>query len=502
MTSVTATAAGPPAAGSRPTSRRGLLILLLLCGAQFLVVLDATIVNVALPSIQRTLGFTEQNLQWVASGYALTFAGFLLLGGRAADLLGRRRIFMAGIMLFITASLVGGLATSPGMLLGARFVQGVGGAMLSPAALSLLITSFQGKARAGALGIYGAIGGAGGAAGVLFGGLLTSGPGWRWVLFVNVPLGIAIVLATPSLISGGRQPSRLGDLDLPGAFLVTGALLLLVYDLTRAPDVGWDNARTIAEFAGAFVLLALFVGNEARTARPLLPLRTFALPGVTSANIAALLQFSAVIPVFFFLTLYLQEVQRYSALRAGLAFLPLAGGVILIAPSTSRLVGRFGPAPTLIAGPLVFAGGLVYLSRLPVHGTYLTDVLPGLAMVTVGAGLGFVSIINAATRGVPRSDAGVAAGLVNTMQRVGSSVGLAVLTAVATARTRALADPGHQVTAVVGGYDRAFLIAAAFAATASLVSLVSLATARSRRVVTPVIPDTQIPAAPAHADAA
>jgi EmrB/QacA subfamily drug resistance transporter len=508
-TSTPAGAAARAAAGTGPgaslSTRRGLLILLLLCGAQFFVVLDATIVNVALPSIQRALHFTPQNLQWVASGYALTFAGFLLLGGRAADLLGRRRIFMTGVLLFIASSLTGGLATSPGMLLGARFAQGVGGAMLSPAALSLLTTSFGGEARAKALGIYGAIGGAGGAAGVLFGGLLTSGPGWPWVLFVNVPLGIAIVLAAPSLISGGRQASRLRDLDLPGAFLVTGALLLLVYNLTRAPDVGWGNPRTIAEFAGAFLLLLLFVVNEARAARPLLPLRTFRLPGVTSANVAALLQFSAVIPVFFFLTLYLQEVQRYSALRAGLAFLPLAAGVIVIAPPASRLVGRFGPAPTLIAGPLVFAGGLVYLGYLPVYGSYLTDVLPGLVMVAAGAGLGFVSIINAATRGVPRSDAGVAAGLVNTMQRVGSSVGLAVLTAVATARTRALAAAGHQVAAVVGGYDRAFLIAAAFAAGASLVSL---ATARTRRAAAPVIPSTQatVPstqaAAPAHGNAA
>jgi EmrB/QacA subfamily drug resistance transporter len=495
-------AAAGAGAGASLSARRGLPILLLLCGAQFLVVLDATIVNVALPSIQRALGFTAQNLQWVASGYALTFAGFLLLGGRAADLLGRRRIFMAGVLLFIAASLTGGLATSPGMLLGARFVQGLGGAMLSPAALSLLTTSFGGAARAKALGIYGAIGGAGGAAGVLFGGLLTSGPGWRWVLFVNVPLGIAIVAAAPSLISGGRRASRLRDLDLPGALLVTGALLLLVYDLTRAPGVGWGSPRTIAEFAGAFLLLVLFAVNEARAARPLLPLRTFRLPGVTSANVAALLQFSAVIPVFFFLTLYLQEVQRYSALRAGLAFLPLTGGVIVIAPSASRLVGRFGPAPTLIAGPLVFAAGLAYLSRLPVHGSYLTDVLPALVMVAAGAGLGLVSIINAATRGVPPGDAGVAAGLVNTMQRVGSSVGLAVLTAVATARAMALAGPGHQVAAVVGGYDRAFLVAAAFAAGASLVSLVGLATTRSHRGAAPVTPGTQVPAAQAHNDAA
>jgi len=504
MTTVTSTAASPPDSGSRLSARRGLLILLVLCGAQFLVVLDATIVNVALPSIQRALHFTEQNLQWVASGYALTFAGFLLLGGRAADRLGRRRVFMAGVLLFIAASLAGGLATSSGMLIGARLVQGLGGAMMSPAALSLLTTSFQGENRAKALGIYGSIGGAGGAAGVLFGGLLTSGPGWRWVLFVNVPLGIAIVLAAPRLVSGARQASRLRDLDVPGALLVTGALLLLVYGLTRAPDVGWASARTIGEFAGAAVLLAVFVINEARSARALLPLRTFRLPGVTSANGAALLQFSAVIPVFFFLTLYLQQVLGYSALRAGLAFLPLAAGVILIAPAASRLVSRFGPAPTLIAGPLVFAGGLAYLSRLPVHGSYLTDILPGLAMVAVGAGLGFVSIINAATRGVPRSDAGVAAGLVNTMQRIGSSVGLAVLTAVAAARTRALAAPGHQAVAVVGGFDRAFLIAAGFAAAASLLGL---ATVRTRRVITATTPDSHPPVAPVpavhpHADAA
>lgn len=490
MVASTRTAGQPD--GSPLSTRRGLLILLLLCGAQFLAVLDATIVNVALPSVQRALHFTPQNLQWVASGYALTFAGFLLLGGRASDRLGRRRVFMTGVLLFIVASLASGLASSSGVLIAARLVQGFGGAVMSPAALSLLTTSFLGKDRAKALGIYGSIGGAGGAAGVLFGGLLTSGPGWRWVFFVNVPLGIAIVAATPRLISGARQAARLRDLDLPGAFLITGSLLLLVYGLTRAPDVGWSNARTIAEFAGAAGLLAVFIANEARSGTALLPLRTFRLPGIASANTAALLQFSAVIPVFFFLTLYLQQVLGYSALRSGLAFLPLAAGVVAIAPTAARLVSRFGPAPTLIAGPLVFAGGLVYLSRLPVHGAYLSDILPGLAMVAVGAGLGFVSIINAATGGVPRSNAGVAAGLVNTMQRVGSAVGLAVLTAVATARTRALAAPGHQVIAVVGGYDRAFAIAAGFAAAASLLSL---ATGRTRRRISAASPGAQGPAA-------
>src|SRR5690349_9682636 len=299
------TTAGQPDGSALP-ARRGLLILLVLCGAQFLAVLDATIVNVALPSVQRALHFTPQNLQWVASGYALTFAGFLLLGGRAADRLGRRRVFVTGVLLFITASLASGLAASSGALIAARLVQGFGGAIMSPAALSLLTTSFQGKDRAKALGIYGSIGGAGGAAGVLLGGLLTSGPGWRWVFFVNVPLGIAIVAATPRLISGVRQAARLRDLDLPGALLITGSLL---------------------------------------------PLRTFRLPGIASANAAALLQFSAVIPVFFFLTLYLQQVLGYSALRSGLAFLPLAAGVVAIAPAAARLVGRFGPVPTLIVGP-------------------------------------------------------------------------------------------------------------------------------------------------------
>jgi len=265
-----------------------------------------------------------------------------------------------------------------------------------------------------------------------------------------------------------------------------------VYGLTRAPDAGWGSAQTIAEFAGAAALLVVFLANEARSGSALLPPRTFRLPGVASANVAALLQFSAVIPVFFFLTLYLQQVLGYSALRSGLAFLPLAAGVVAIAPAAARLVSRFGPAPTLIAGPLVFAGGLVYLSRLPVHGAYLSDILPGLAMVAVGAGLGFVSIINAATAGVPRGQAGVAAGLVNTMQRIGSAVGLAVLTAVATARTRALAAPGHQAIAVVGGYDRAFAIAAGFAAAASLITL---ATTRTRRRISPAGPDDQARAA-------
>lgn len=475
MTTVT----GPP--GPAPLStRRGVLTLLLLCGAQFLVVLDATIVNVALPSIQRALHFSEQNLQWVASGYAISFAGFLLLGGRSADLLGRRRVFLAGVVLFSVSSLAGGLAGSQGMLIGARIAQGMGGAMMSPAALSLVNTSFEGPARTRVLGIYGAMGGAGGAAGVLFGGLLTNGPGWRWVLFVNVPVSAAILIFAPRLLDGTRRRAHLANFDVPGALLATCSLLLGVYALTQAPQVGWAAARTVAELAVAAALLAIFVANEARTARPLMPLRTFRLPGVAAANGVAALQFSAMIPVFFFLTLYMQQVLRYSPLQAGLAFLPLAVGVIAVTGRTARLIQRYGPKPTMIAGPVVFAAGLLYLSRLPADGTYLPNILPAILIVAVGAGAGLVSIINSATRGVPRADAGAAAGLVNTMQRIGTALGLAILSAFATARTSALAaahsDRAHALT---GGFDRAFLVAAGFATAAAPLAAI---TARTRRV--------------------
>ena len=466
-------------------TRRGRLILLLLCGAQFLVVLDSTIVNVALPSIQRALHFSEQSLQWVASGYALTFAGFLLLGGRSADLIGRRRVFLTGVLVFSASSLAGGLAGSEATLIGARVVQGIGGAMMSPAALSLLTTTFEGPDRAKALGIYGAMAGLGGAAGVLFGGLLTSGPGWRWVLFVNVPVSAAILLAGPRMLDGTRRQAQAREFDIPGALLVTGALLLLVYALTKAPDVGWGATRTVAELAGAAALAIAFLINETRAARPLLPLRTFRLPGVAAANGSAILMFSAVVPLFFFLTLYMQQGLGYSALQAGLSFLPLTIGVIATTPFTTRLIARFGPTPTLIAGPLVYGAAVLYFNRLPVHGHYVSDILPGLLIASVGAGLSVISIINAATRGVPRADAGVAAGLVNTMQRVGTAVGLAVLTAISTSHTRALATAGHanRAHALIGGFDRAFLIAAVFAVAAGLLG----ALAASRRgVLTPV----------------
>ncbi len=490
----TATRSSPPTPPAPLSTRRGLLTLLLLCGAQFLVVLDSTIVNVALPSIQRALHFSEQSLQWVASGYAITFAGFLLLGGRSADLLGRRRVFLAGVILFSAASLAGGLAGSEGMLIGARIAQGMGGAMMSPAALSLVNTAFEGPARTKALGIYGAMGGAGGAAGVLFGGLLTNGPGWRWVLFVNVPVSATILVVAPWLLDGTRRRAHLRDFDIYGALLATSALLLLVYALTQAPRIGWGTPRTVGELAAAGVLLAVFLANEARAARPLIRLRTFRLPGVAAANGVAVLQFSAMIPVFFFLTLYMQQVLRYSPLQAGLAFLPLTVGVIAVTGSTARLIQRYGPKPTMIAGPVIFAAGLLYLSRLPVHGTYLPDILPAILIVAAGAGAGLVSIINSATRGVPRADAGVAAGLVNTMQRVGTALGLAILSAFAAARTSALAAAhAGQAHALTGGFDRAFLVAAGFAAAAALLAAITARTRPDRGATAVTAPAASAP---------
>lgn len=463
------------------SSRRGIAILLLLSLVQFMDILDASILNIALPSIKNDLGFSQQGLQWVIDGYILTYGGFLLLGGRMADLLGRRLVLVTGLVVFAGSSLTGGLAHSSSLLVGARFAQGLGAAMLSPAALSSLTSTFRStRDRNTALGVWAAVSGIGGAAGVLFGGLLTEGPGWRWVLFVNVPVSAAILIFAPRLLDGTRRRAHLASFDVPGALLATCSLLLGVYALTQAPQVGWAAARTVAELAVAAALLAIFVANEARTARPLMPLRTFRLPGVAAANGVAALQFSAMIPVFFFLTLYMQQVLRYSPLQAGLAFLPLAVGVIAVTGRTARLIQRYGPKPTMIAGPVVFAAGLLYLSRLPADGTYLPNILPAILIVAVGAGAGLVSIINSATRGVPRADAGAAAGLVNTMQRIGTALGLAILSAFATARTSALAaahsDRAHALT---GGFDRAFLVAAGFATAAALLAAI---TARTRRV--------------------
>jgi EmrB/QacA subfamily drug resistance transporter len=454
-------------------TRPGKLLLTLLCAVAFLDFVDASIVNVALPDIRRDLNFSVQNLQWVPSGYLLTYGGFMLLGGRLADLLGRRRVLVAGTALIGVSSLIGGLAGDPAVLVGARLAQGIGAALMLPAALSILTTTFAaGPDRRTALGVWGGVGGLASAVGVFLGGVLTEGPGWRWVLFVN-PLACALVLpAVFRLIRADRRPRRLADFDLLGGTLVTGGMLLLVYALVKAPDQGWGSGRTIGELAGAVVLLAAFVGNETRRRTPLLPLSIFRIRGLAAANVTGLIAFAGLIAMFFFLTLYMQNVLGYSPMRTGAAYLPLCLGVGVAAGIAAQLIGRIGTRPLIVAGALLAAGGLYALSRIPVDGSYLADLLPGLMIVSFGLGSVFVGVTTAANAGVPADRAGLAAALLNACQQVGSALGLAVFSAVATARTNHLLATGSAAPdALTAGFGRALLVGSVFLLAAALIAL-------------------------------
>jgi EmrB/QacA subfamily drug resistance transporter len=474
------------------SSRRGVAILLLLCLVQFMDVLDASILNIALPSIKNSLDFSQQSLQWVVSGYILTYGGFLLLGGRAADLLGRRRVLVAGLIVFAASSLAGGLAHSAGLLVAARFAQGLGAAMLSPAALSTLTTTFRSDHdRHRALGAWAAVSGLGGAAGVLFGGLLTEGPGWRWVLFVNVPFcAIAFVGAFLLLKPEDRRVAALKNFDALGGFLVTGGMLLLVYALVKAPDVGWGTTRTIGELAIAVVTLAAFVLNELRAANPLVPMSILRVKGVAVADATQMLALAGFFAMFFFLTLYMQTVLHYSPIQTGTAYLPLTGGIIIAAGISSALFARIGTKPVIVTGSLIGAGGLYWLSRIPVHGSYVSNILPGLLVAAFGVGGVFVGATTAANAGVGEDKAGLAAGLLNTAQQLGAALGLAILSALATARTHSLLHGGHSsiVEAATHGYQRALMAGAFFLIAASLVALL----ARNTRATVPApepVPD-------------
>ncbi len=457
------------------SSRRGIAILLLLSLVQFMDVLDASILNIALPSIKRDLDFSQQSLQWVVSGYVLTYGGFLLLGGRAADLLGRRRVLVTGLVVFAGASLLGGLAQSAELLVGARLAQGVGAAMLSPAALSTLTTTFRSsRERATALGVWGAVSGLGGAAGVLFGGFLTEGPGWRWVLFVNVPISAVALVGAFALLKRERGSARLANFDALGAVLVTGGMLLLVYALVKAPDVGWGATRTIVELGVAALLLAGFVVNELRVKNPLVPLEILRVRGVAVADATQMLAIAGLLPMFFFLTLYMQGVLGYSPIQTGMAYLPLTGGIIVAAGVSSQLFGRIGTKPVIVAGAAVGAAGLYMLSRIPVDGSYVADILPGMLVVAFGIGAVFVGATTAANAGVGEDKAGLAAGLLNTAQQIGAALGLAILSAVATAHASALLRTGHGVAeAATGGYERALVVSALFALAAGGVALLA-----------------------------
>jgi EmrB/QacA subfamily drug resistance transporter len=464
------------ASGSRLVlrTRLGTLTLVLLCAVQFLDIVDSAIVNVALPSIQRSLHFTQENLQWVASGYILTYGGFLLLGGRLADLIGRRRMLLAGLTVFGLASLTAGVTDSAGLLVAARLVQGVGAALMAPAALSELTTSFrEGKDRNTALGVWGAVSGMAAAAGVFLGGVLASGPGWRWVFFVNPPICVVVAIGALVLLSNDPGVEASGrSFDTQGAFLVTGGMLLLVYGLVRAPIVGWSSAETIGTMTGAAVMIGAFVLNELRSRNPLMPFSILRVKGLVAADLTQLTAFCGFFSMFFFATLYMQEVLHYGALEAGLAYLPITAGFALAGGVTSQLVTRLGTRPVAVAGCLVAAAGIYLVSRVPIHGSYLSDVLPGFVVMSLGAGSVFVSVTAAANAGVPPDKAGLAAGLLNSSQQLGSALGLAVLSAVAITRTDNLVASGKsQIAAADAGYHSALLVGSVLMAGAALIAL-------------------------------
>jgi len=463
------------------TQRSKWLALALLATAQFVVVLDASIVNVALPSIGSDLNFSQDDLSWVVNAYTLFFGGFLLLGGRLADRLGRRRLFIAGMVLFALASLAGGLAQSEMWLIIARSVQGLGAALVSPAALSIVTTTFtEGAERNKALGVWGAVAGSGGAAGVLLGGVLTRYAGWEWVLFVNTPIGLAAAFVAPRLLGESRdQHSK--TFDVAGAVSVTAGLALFVYALVNANQAGWSSTETIGLGALAIALLAAFVFVERRNAQPLVPFSIFRLQTLRGSNIVALLIGMSLFSMFFFISLYLQQILGYDALKAGFAYLPLAVSIIISAGVASQLITRIGFKPTLIAGMGLITAALLWFSQVSAPGgSYLGDVLFPSLLSAVGLGFAFVSVTVGAVAGTRDQDAGLASGLINTSQQVGGALGLAILAAVANASTGNAAGVGHLV-ALNDGFRDAFLVGAGFAAAGALLAAVLIDSGDSRR---------------------
>jgi EmrB/QacA subfamily drug resistance transporter len=439
----------------------------------FLDFVDASIVNVALPTIRHDLHFSVQSLQWVLSGYLLTYGGFMLLGGRAADLLGRRRILVSGMTVFALSSLVGGLAGDSAMLISARLVQGLGAAMMLPATLSILTTSFhEGKDRNTALGAWGAIAGLASAVGVFLGGLLTEDVGWRWVLWVNLPVCAVLLVATFRIVGAERPKTPVKNFDALGAVLVTGGMLLLIYTLVNAPSVGWGTTRTIAGLAVAGVLLLAFVGNERRDANPLVPLSIFRIKGLAAADATQVIAMAGFYSMFFFLTLYMQNVLGFSQLQAGTAYLPATAGVAISSGIASQLFARVGTRPIIVAGALISAGAVYWLSRIPVDGSYLVDLLPGLLVMSFGLGFVFVGVNTAANAGVPADKAGLAAALVNTSTWLGGALGLAIFSVIATTRTdHLLGANASQSDALTSGFRYALVACSLFLVAAALIAL-------------------------------
>ena len=446
--------------------------LLLLAAVQFVIVLDASIVNVALPSIGADLEFSQDNLSWVVNAYTLVFGGFLLLGGRMADLLGRRRLFIAGLVLFGVASLLGGLASTEGQLIAARALQGLGGALVSPAALSILTTTFaEGAERNKALGVWGAVAGSGGAVGVLLGGILTDGLGWEWVLFVNVPITIAAAALAPGILPESKNPST-GRFDIAGAVTITAGLSLLVYALVDANDAGWGSGQTLVLILGALVLIGAFIVTEMRTPAPLVPFAIFRNRTLTGANVTAVLVAMSLFSMFFFISLYMQQVLGYDALKAGLSYLPLAGGIIVSAGIASALTTRLGFKPVLASGLVLVAGGLFWFSNVDANGTYVGDVLFPSLLAAVGLGFAFVPLTIASVAGTKPDEAGLASGLINTSQQVGGALGLAILVAVANGVTENYTTgPQPDAVALTEGFQAAFLVGSGMALFGALLAL-------------------------------
>src|SRR5262245_50763565 len=454
-------------------TQRKWLALALLATVQFMVVLDIAIVNVALPSIQADLGFSQENLQWVISAYALMFGGFLLLGGRAADLLGRRRLFIGGLALFSVASLFSGLAWSDEALIIARGFQGLGAAVITPAALSILMTTFaEGKERNVALGVWGAVGAFGAVAGVLLGGILTDLLSWEWVFYINVPVGLAAMALAPVLLQESRDTAA-KTFDALGAVLVTAGLVTLVYGITQAPNNGWGSAETIGLFAVAGVLLAAFVGWELRASEPLMPFSIFRVRTVAAANIAGLILGTATFSMFLMLTLYMQDVLGYSPLKTGVAYLAVAVTAIVWSTVAAQLVNRVGVKPVIVAGMTLLTAGLLFFTQVSVGGSYVSDLLPGFLLIGAGLGFSFVPISIAALAGIQANEAGLASGLFNTSQQIGGALGIAARSAVATRTTSDAVANGTAVPhALTDGFQTAFLWGAVVAAVGIVVGLV------------------------------
>src|SRR5689334_2539337 len=464
--------------GVRADDRRRWYALAIIVAAQFMVVLDIAIVNVALPSIKTDLHFSQESLQWVITAYSIFFGGVLLLGGRLADLFGRRRIFMAGLALFTVSSLLDGLAWSEGSLIAFRGLQGLGAALLSPAALSILTTTFrEGRERNVALGIWGAASGSGGAAGVLLGGALTSALNWSWIFFINVPAGIIVLAISPWLLKESRADLGHRRFDFAGAVSITGGLMLLVYAMTRATQHGWATAESIGLLAASASLLVAFVVIEYRSKAPLLPLRIFRLRTLTASNITGLLMGGAIFSQFFLLTLYMQQVLHYSALKTGVAYIALTLAIISFSAAAQALVTRLGIRLVLPAGLVLSAVALVLFARLPVDGSYFSDLFPAFLISGVGLALAFVPMSIGGLTGVRRADAGIASGLINTSQQIGGAIGVAVATTIATTFTAHYVNV-HPASSPLGGaalthgFEVAFYVLAAFALAGAVVAAV------------------------------